>query len=76
MGPMLSWFPLSESRLHYYDFRLNGEEHYGDYDVFRINFEGHGEDDDCWKGEALIEKNDFWLDRDGTCDTQTLLLTA
>ncbi len=59
MGPMMSWFPLTDARRKYYDFSLKGEEHFGGYDVYKIDFDGHGEDDDCWKGEALIEKNEF-----------------
>lgn len=59
LGPMLDWFPLTEKRLEYYNFKLTGDENYLGHDVYKIAFDGHGEDDDCWKGEALIEKNEF-----------------
>ena len=59
LGPMLDWFPLTRHRQEFYRFQRTGEERYRDYDVYKIAFEGHGEDDDCWKGEALIEKNEF-----------------
>lgn len=59
LGPMVSWFPMTTQRIEYYNFKLEGEEKVGDHDVYKIAFDGHGEDDDCWKGEALIEKNEF-----------------
>ncbi len=59
LGPMLDWFPLTTKRLEYYNFTLNGEENYLGHHVYKVAFDGHGEDDDCWKGEALIEKNEF-----------------
>jgi hypothetical protein len=59
LGPMIDWFPMTENRQSYYGFKLEGEERYKDHDVYKIAFEGHGEEDDCWKGEALIEKNEF-----------------
>jgi hypothetical protein len=37
-------------------FRLEGEERYRDYDVYRITFR---EKEDDWEGEALIERNEF-----------------
>jgi len=58
MAPMVDWFPLTGAERSKYSFRLDGEEKYRDYDVYRIDFIEHG-DDDCWRGEALIEKNEF-----------------
>ena len=54
-GPMVDWFPLSHENAKDYRFRLEGEENYRGKDVYRISFEN----DDCWKGEALIERNEF-----------------
>lgn len=59
LGPMIDWFPMTTERQNYYGFKLDGEEKYKEYDVYKIAFEGHGEEDDCWKGEALIEKHEF-----------------
>ena len=59
MGPMIDWFPMTRERQSYYGFTMQGEEKYHGFDVYRIAFDGHGEEDDCWKGEALIEKNEF-----------------
>jgi len=59
MGPMIDWFPMTTERQGFYGFTLQGEEKYHEYDVYKIAFDGHGEEDDCWKGEALIEKNEF-----------------
>jgi len=57
-GPMVEWFPLASGDQKNYTFRFQGEERYRDYDVYKIDFEEH-HDDDCWKGEALVEKNEF-----------------
>ena len=58
-GPMVGWFPLTHKRIGNYTFTLEGEEKYRDYDVYKVSFVGGGEDDDCWSGEALIERNEF-----------------
>jgi hypothetical protein len=58
-GPMLDWFPMTAEHQNYYGFKLEGEEQYRGYNVYKIAFDGHGEEDDCWKGEALIEKTEF-----------------
>jgi hypothetical protein len=58
-GPMVSWFPLTHSRMKYYSFSLAGEEKYRGFDVYKVAFTGTDEDDECWKGEALIERNEF-----------------
>jgi hypothetical protein len=58
-GPMVSWFPLTHRRMEHYTFTSLGEEKYRDYDVYKIAYAGNDEDDECWKGEALIEKNEF-----------------
>lgn len=57
--PLDDWFPLSSERSKNYEFHLKGEERYRDYDVYRIAFETTEESEDCWTGEALIEKNDL-----------------
>jgi hypothetical protein len=58
VGPMIYWFPLESKQLERYSFKLEGEERYRDYDVFRISFrEIDGKD--SWQGEALIERNEF-----------------
>jgi hypothetical protein len=59
-GVTVDWFPLTRDRQAKYKFSLEGEERYRGYDVYKIAFEEHdGDDDDCWKGEALIEKTQF-----------------
>jgi hypothetical protein len=57
-GPMVEWFPLTGSEKSKYSFTLAGEEKYRAYDVYKMNFVEHDEDE-CWRGEALIEKNEF-----------------
>jgi hypothetical protein len=57
-GPMLSWFPLSKRRMKHYDFAFTGEERYREFDVYKVRFT-ENDDEDCWSGEALIEKNEF-----------------
>ena len=57
-GPMVEWFPLTGSQKSKYHFTLAGEEKYRDYNVYRINFI-ENESEECWRGEALIEKNEF-----------------
>jgi len=56
-GPMVDWFPLTRSEKTKYSFKLEGEEKYTDYDVYRVTFIEH--EDECWRGEALTEKNEF-----------------
>lgn len=58
MGVMIDWFPLTEERRAKYRFRLEAEERYREYDVYRVSYEETGEDA-CWKGEALVEKSSF-----------------
>jgi hypothetical protein len=57
-GPMVDWFPLTPGQQSKYSFTLEGEEKYRDYDVYKVAFTEHDEDE-CWRGEALIEKNEF-----------------
>jgi len=60
--PMVDWFPLTGSHQRHYEFQLLGEEKYKQYDVYRIRYrsrEADWDDDDCWQGEALIERNEF-----------------
>lgn len=56
MGPMVYWFPLESKNLDKYAFKLEGEERYREYDVYRITFR---QKEDSWEGEALIERNEF-----------------
>ncbi|MES1261784.1 MAG: hypothetical protein ABUS49_08610 [Acidobacteriota bacterium] len=58
-GPTVDWFPLVAERQKNSTFTLEGEERYRDFDVYKIAWQGHDEDDECWTGEALIEKNEF-----------------
>jgi hypothetical protein len=57
-GPMVDWFPLTRERQKNATFRFEGEESYREYDVYKIAYEEH-DDGECWRGEALIEKNEF-----------------
>jgi hypothetical protein len=57
-GIMVGWFPLTRRRIEHYEFRLEGEEKYRDYDVYKVSFEEH-DGDDCWRGEALVDRNEF-----------------
>ena len=60
--PMVDWFPLTRSHQSHYSFRLLGEEKYKEYNVYRVAFnsrEMDWDDEDCWKGEALIESTEF-----------------
>jgi hypothetical protein len=57
-GPMVGWFPLTRSRMDHYSFTVTGEEKYKDYDVYQVSFT-EDDDDDCWSGEALIERSEF-----------------
>jgi hypothetical protein len=53
--PNTSWRPFESKELDKYSFKLEGEEHYRDYDVYKISFREEGE----WEGEALIERNEY-----------------
>jgi len=57
-GPMVGWFPLSKRRMRNATFTYQGEEHYREFDVFKVEYEEH-DDGDCWRGEVLVEKNEF-----------------
>jgi hypothetical protein len=59
IGPMVDWFPLTRKRMKNYTFRLEGEERYPDFDVYRVSYTGHDDDEECWTGEALVEKHEF-----------------
>lgn len=50
------WFPFDAKNQGRYTFKLEGEERYHDYDVYRISFRAK---EDEWVGEALIEKNEL-----------------
>ena len=56
LGSIKYWFPLEAKNLEKYTFRLEGEERYHDYDVYRISFRAK---EDEWAGEVLIEKNEL-----------------
>jgi hypothetical protein len=56
IGPMDYRFPLESKNLDQYQFKFEGDEHYRDYDVYRISFR---EKEDSWEGEALIERNEY-----------------
>ena len=53
--PVDDWFPLNSKRAKNYQFEMKGEEKYRDFDVYRVAFTG----EECWSGEALIEKSEF-----------------
>jgi hypothetical protein len=52
----VGWSPLESKNLERYVFKLEGEERYRDYDVYRITFRSKEDD---WEGEALIERNEY-----------------
>lgn len=56
-------FPLTEGEQSKYKFRLVGQEKYRGHDVYRISFapdgKHHEEDSAIWKGEALIDRNEY-----------------
>jgi hypothetical protein len=56
IGGIVYFGPLETKNLEKYVFKLEGEERYRDYDVYRITFR---EKEDDWEGEALIERNEF-----------------
>lgn len=56
VGLMAYVNPLEAANLDKYDFKLEGEERYREYDVYRITFHSKR---DSWEGEALIERNEF-----------------
>jgi hypothetical protein len=53
---LMAIVPLEPKNLDRYDFKLEGEERYRDYDVYRITFR---QKEDAWEGEALIERNEY-----------------
>jgi hypothetical protein len=60
MAAGLGWFPLSGESQSNYEFKLEGEERYHDYDVYKISFQQKSNEiDDCWSGETLIERHEF-----------------
>ncbi|MEP6715756.1 MAG: hypothetical protein ABJC09_09275 [Terriglobia bacterium] len=61
MAAGLGWFPLTGGNQSRYEFKLEGEELYHDYDVYKISFQEmkSGDQDDCWSGETLIERHEF-----------------
>ncbi len=56
-------FPLTEGEQSKYRFRLVGEEKYRGHAVYRVAFEPdgkhHEEDAAIWKGEALIDREEY-----------------
>ncbi len=52
------WFPFEAKQLDWYSFKLEGEERYHEYDVYRISFRDT-DPENPWEGEALIERNEF-----------------
>jgi len=56
-------FPLTGGEQSKYKFRLVGEEKYRGHDVYRVAFEPdgkkHEEDEAIWKGDALIDRNEY-----------------
>lgn len=58
-GPVVDWFPLTAARLKNSTFTSAGEERYREFDVYKVNWVGRDDDDECWTGEALIEKHEF-----------------
>ena len=61
-SPMVDWFPLTRAHQRHYEFQLLGEEKYKEYDVYKVAWnsrEMDWDDEDCWKGEALIERTEF-----------------
>ena len=58
-GPIVDWFPLTAEGQKDSSVELAGEERYRDFDVYKVNWVWRDGDEDCWTGEALIEKNEF-----------------
>jgi hypothetical protein len=56
--PNMGWFPFESKQLDQYSFKLEGEERYRGYDVFKIAFR-LTDLEDPWEGEALIERNEY-----------------
>lgn len=56
-------FPLTEKEQRHYDYRLVGQESYRGRPAYRVAFEpkkpGDTEDSGDWKGEALIDAQEF-----------------
>jgi hypothetical protein len=58
MGLMEYWDPLQSKNLEKHTYKLEGEEQYKGYDVYRISWKSKAKDDP-WEGEALIERNEY-----------------
>lgn len=58
-GPSVDWFGITPDALKDYSFRLAGEEKYNGFDVFRIDYAQTDKEHHCWRGEALIERNEM-----------------
>jgi hypothetical protein len=58
IGLTAYWDPLRSGNLSKYSYKFEGEEHYRDYDVYRISWRSVSKDDP-WEGEALIERNEY-----------------
>jgi hypothetical protein len=56
--PNAHWYLFDSKQLDTYTFKLEGEERYRGYDVYKISFR-KTDRDDPWQGEALIERNEF-----------------
>jgi hypothetical protein len=56
--PNTYWNLFDSKQLDNYEFKLEGEESYRGYDVYKISFRKINPDDP-WQGEALIERNEF-----------------
>jgi hypothetical protein len=66
-GVSTGMFPLTASKQKHYEFSLEGKEQYRDREVFRVTFqprkkvarEDEDEEEECWAGEALIDREEF-----------------
>ena len=58
LGLLEYWDPLQAKNLDKYDYQLDGQERYRDYDVYRIVWRSKSKDDP-WEGEALIDRSEF-----------------
>lgn len=59
-------FPIDHRNVNHYEYTLEGKEQYRGYDVYRISYRAKSksvmdddDDDTCWAGDALIERNQF-----------------
>lgn len=59
LGNIVYAFPLESKNLKLYNFKYGGEEHYRDYDVFKISFQSRDKHEDDWAGEILVERNEY-----------------